>query len=253
MGLFPAEESVDAEQPDDRCSCNLDAPAAATGVCADEHDDDKEKERGLREVGNVDGIEPCSAARERHEQYGLRVFAKGVTAKEVVPFGERENDDACDDDDDGAVSCDAGVQRNAADFFMRKVKDVAQLRDGQKAETACQHENAGGDVHDGIVLETFKRVGEQRKSNAAERTHCLEYRTKDAVVGFHGFKLRKIDDAANQFQDKRKRNYCLEDAACVNVTFLREFGEEYRLMAESRMHTGKQDNRRGCGHDAESA
>ena len=253
LSLFSAEEPVDAEQPDDRSGCNLDAAAATTGVCADEHDDDKEKERGLREVGNVDGIEPCSAARERHEQYGLRVLAKSMAAEEVVPFGEREHDDACEDDDDGAVSRDAGVQRNAPYFFMRKVEDISQFRDGQKAESACKHENAGGDVHDGVVLVAFERVGEQRKSYAAERTHCLEQRAENAVVGFHGFKLREIDDAANQFQDKRKRNYCLEDAACVDVSFLREFRKENGLVAESRMHAGKQDNRRGCGHDAETA
>ena len=253
LSLFPAEESVDAEQPDDRCGCNLDAAAAATGVCANEHDDDKEKERGLREVGYVDGIESCSAARERHEQHGLRVLAKSMAAKEVVPFGEREHDDACYDDDEGTVSRDAGMQRNAPYFFMRKVKDVSQFRDGQKAESACKHENAGGDVHDGVVLVAFERVREQRKSYAAERTHRLEQRTENAVVSFHGFKLRKVDDAANQFQDKRKRNYRLEDAACVNVSFLCEFRQKNGLVAESRMHAGKQDDRRGCSHDAETA
>ena len=43
LGLFPAEEPVYAEEPDDCCRRNLDAATTATGVCADEHDNDKEK------------------------------------------------------------------------------------------------------------------------------------------------------------------------------------------------------------------
>ena len=81
LGLFPAEEPVEAEEAQDCSGCNLDAAATATRVCPDEHDDDKDEERCVREVGNVDGIQPCRAARKSHEQDGLCVFAKGVTAK----------------------------------------------------------------------------------------------------------------------------------------------------------------------------
>ena len=204
------------------------------------------------EVGNVHGVEPRGAARECHEQYGLCVFAKGVAAKEVVPFGEREDENACEDDDDGAVSCDSRVQGDAADFLVAEVENVAELRNGQKSETACQHEDAGGDVHDGIVLETFERVGEQRKSNTAEGADGLEYRAQDAVVHFHGIELREVDDAANEFKEKRKGNHGSEDAASVDVSFLREFGEEDGLVAKSGVHAGKQDKRRRCGHDAET-
>ena len=57
---------------------------------------------------------------------------------------------------------------------MVKVEDVAQFCNGQKSETACQHEDACGDVHDRVVLEAYKRIGEQRKAHTAERADRLE-------------------------------------------------------------------------------
>ena len=207
----------------------------------------------MREVGNVDGIESRGAARKRHEHYGLCVFTEGVTAKEVVVFGERKDGDAYADDDKSAVSGDARVQRKTADFFVLKIEEVAEFCNGEESKAACKHENAGGDVHDGIVAEAFERVGEQRKSYAAERTHSLEYRTKDSVIKFHRLELRKIDGAADEFQNKCKRNDGFEDATSVDAPFLREFREKHGLVAKSRMHAGEQDKRRGCCHDAEPA
>ncbi len=136
---------------------------------------------------------------------------------------------------------------------MLEVEDVAQLCNGQETESACQYENACGDVHDGVVLETFKRVGEQRKAYTAEGTDGLECRAENAVVQFHRFKLREVDDAADEFKDKRKRDHGPEDAACIDVSFLREFGEEYGLVAKTGVHAGKQDKRCRCGHDAKPA
>ena len=130
MGLFPAEEPVYAKETNDRSGRNLDATPAATGVCTDEHDDDKEEERGLREVGNVDGIEACRAARECHEQDGLEVLAECMPAKEVVPFGERKDDGAYANDDKRSVSGNACVQRKAADFFVLEVNEVAEFCNG---------------------------------------------------------------------------------------------------------------------------
>ena len=174
LGLFPAEEPVDAEKEDDRSRCNLDAAATATGVCPDEHDDDKDEKRCVRKVGNVDGVEPCRAARKSHEQDGLCVFAKGVTAKQVVPFGERENRSTCGDDDNRADCRKAGVQGDASDGLALEVEDIAQFRNGKEAESACKYEDAGGDVHDRVVLETDERVGEQREPHTAEGADRLE-------------------------------------------------------------------------------
>ncbi len=91
-----------------------------------------------------------------------------MPAKEIVPFGESEDDGAYADDDDGSVSGYACVQRKAADFFVLEVDEIAEFCDGQESEAACKYENASRDVDDGIVLEAYERVGEQREANAAE-------------------------------------------------------------------------------------
>ena len=106
---------------------------------------------------------------------------------------------------------------------MLEVEDVAQFCNGEEAETASQHEDAGGDVHYWVVLEAFERVGEQRKAHAAEGTDGLEYRAQNAVVQLHRFELREVDGAADEFKDKRKGDHGSEDAACIDVAFLREF------------------------------
>ena len=136
---------------------------------------------------------------------------------------------------------------------MLEVENVAQLCNGQESESACQYEDAGGDVHDGVVLETFKRVGEQCKTYAAEGTHGLECRAENAVVHIHGLELREVDYAADEFKDKREWDHGSEDAACIDVSFLRELGEEYGLVAKAGVHAGKQDECRRCGHDAKPA
>ena len=160
MSLFSAEKPVNAEEANDCCGCNFDSATTATGVCADEHDDDKEEERGLCEVGNVDGIEACGTACECHEQHGLGIFSKGVPAKEVVVFGECKDGNAYADDDEGSVSGNASVQRKASDFLVLKVEEVAEFCNGEEPKSARKHQDASSDVDDGVVLEANERVGE---------------------------------------------------------------------------------------------
>ena len=122
-----------------------------------------------------------------------------MSAKEIVVFGEREYGDTDEDNDEGTVSCNAGMQRNATDFLVLEVEDVAEFCNCQESKAACEHEDAGGDVHDWVVLESFERVWKQRKTYAAERTDGLEERTEDAVVEFHRTELREIGDTPDEF------------------------------------------------------
>ena len=91
------------------------------------------------------------------------------------------------------------MEGNAPDGLALEVEDIAKFRDGEEPEPACKYEDAGGDVHDWVVLETDERVGEQREPHTAEGTDRLEQRTKYAVIEFHRIKLRKIDDSADCF------------------------------------------------------
>ena len=66
------------------------------------------------------------------------------------------------------------MQGDASESLALEVENIAQFRDGEEPEPACKYEDAGGDVHDRVVLETDERVGEQREPHTAEGTDRLE-------------------------------------------------------------------------------
>ena len=73
LGLLAAEQPVESEQADNRSRGDLDAATAASGVRTDEHDDDKEEQRGGAERRGVHRVQSGGAARERHECRGLEL------------------------------------------------------------------------------------------------------------------------------------------------------------------------------------
>ena len=145
------------------------------------------------------------------------------------------------------------MERNLAELALLEVNRVLQFGNGEEAESAREREDAGREVHDGVQLELHERIGEQREPDVAERTDRLEYGTEDAVVHLHVAELREVEDGADGFQDEREGQHRHEDAPRVNVSFLREVGEQDRLVVESGVHAGEQDEHRRYRHDTETA
>lgn len=253
MRLVAAQQAVEPEQENHGGCGGLDTAAAATRVCADEHDNHEEEERTHAEGGDIYRVEARRAAGERHEGAGFQFLPEVQTLKGVAPLAEHEERDTHEDDNQREARGDVRMQRHLADGAFLEVEHVAHFGNREEAEAAREGEHAGGDVHERVQLELHERIGEQRETHVTEGTDRLEKAAENAVVKFHTAELREVDDGTDGLEAESKGEYCLQDAARINVAFLRVVRKECRLVVESRVHARKQDDHGRNRHDSKTA
>lgn len=230
LGLFAAQQSVEAQEGDHGRGGGLDTAAAATGVCADQHDNHEEEQGADAEAWDVDGVETCGSAGKGHEDAGFKFLPETQVREDVAPFAEDKEGDTDGNDNEGKADGDTAMERDFSKGSLLEVVHVLDFGNGQEAETAGQGQDAGGDVHDGIQLETDQGIGEQGEAYVTEGTDGLEDASENAVVeavlhqGFFG-KLGEVEDGADAFQDEGKGEDCLQDLLGVHVTFLGVVGQ----------------------------